>query len=231
MNNYYTYAYLREDRTPYYIGKGSDKRIYKNHGRYCKKPSKDRIIYLKQNLTEEEAFKHEIYMISVFGRKDLGTGILHNRTDGGDGSSGAIRSEDLRKRISTSLKGKPKTKLHNERVAEALKGKIVSQESKEKISKSLRGRKLPKDTREKMSQSLKERWKSGEFTGNIGISFKRDTPSNLKTFYLTSPNGTCYIVKDGLKKFCEGIDISYNTMYYGLHYKNGNCTNGWKIKL
>jgi hypothetical protein len=54
------------------------------------KPPKDksRIIFLKQNLTEEEAFRHEIYMIAVFGRKDLGTGILHNRTDGGDGSSG-----------------------------------------------------------------------------------------------------------------------------------------------
>jgi hypothetical protein len=45
------------------------------------KPPKDksRIIFLKQNITEEEAFKHENYMIAVFGRKDLGTGILHNK--------------------------------------------------------------------------------------------------------------------------------------------------------
>lgn len=86
---YYTYAYLREDRTPYYIGKGKNNRAYRNHN-HIKVPPKNRIIFLKKNLTEEEAFKHEIYMIAVFGRKDLGTGILLNRTDGGEGTSGLI---------------------------------------------------------------------------------------------------------------------------------------------
>ena len=90
-DRFYTYAYLREDRTPYYIGKGSGRRIFVNKGKPCKKPKdKSRIIFLKQNITEEEAFRHETYMIFVFGRKDLGTGILHNRSDGGEGASGTI---------------------------------------------------------------------------------------------------------------------------------------------
>jgi hypothetical protein len=85
--DYYTYAYLREDKTPYYIGKGTENRIYSTNRRVKPPKDKSRIIFLKQNLTEEEAFKHERYMINVFGRKDNGTGILRNRTDGGEGTS------------------------------------------------------------------------------------------------------------------------------------------------
>ena len=87
--DYYTYAYLRIDKTPYYIGKGRGKRIFdRSNRRSCPVPKdKKRIIFLKQNLTEEEAFRHEKYMIFVFGRKDLKTGILRNLTDGGEGFS------------------------------------------------------------------------------------------------------------------------------------------------
>jgi len=229
MNNFYTYAYLREDGTPYYIGKGSGDRINKNHGRPCNKPSKEKILILKNNLNEIEAFKHEIYMISIFGRKDLGTGILHNRTNGGDGSSGAVRSCEVRKKISDSMKGKPKTKIHNERVSIANKGRIVSEDTKEKIRQKLKGIKLTSETKEKMTESLKKRWSSGTFTGNKGIKFTKDNPSNLKHFVLTDPYGLVYNVSGGLKKFCKEHSISYQTMYYGLHYKNGNATNGWKI--
>ena len=104
---YYTYAYLREDRTPYYIGKGKGDRVYKKRKGEIKLPKdKSRIIFLKKNLTEEQAFKHEIYMIAVLGRMDLGTGILRNMTDGGEGSSGAVRSEEYRRKKSELMKGR-----------------------------------------------------------------------------------------------------------------------------
>jgi len=97
MNEFYTYAYLREDRTPYYIGKGTGNRAYRKNRRIKPPKDKSRIIFLKKNLLEEEAFRHEIYMIAVFGRKDNGTGILRNLTNGGDGVSGYIPSESVRK--------------------------------------------------------------------------------------------------------------------------------------
>ena len=45
---YYTYAYLREDGTPWYIGKGKGRRAYQKHD-YFTIPPKDRILILKNS--------------------------------------------------------------------------------------------------------------------------------------------------------------------------------------
>jgi plasmid stability protein len=143
--HYYTYAYLREDKTPYYIGKGKENRIYSKQKNIKPPKDKSRVIYLKQNLTEEEAFKHEIYMIDVFGRKDLGTGILHNLTNGGDGASGCIHSPETKAKMSAAHKGK---KNHNY-------GKTLSPETRAKISAATKGKTRSPETRAKMSAALK----------------------------------------------------------------------------
>jgi hypothetical protein len=147
---YYTYAYLREDRTPYYIGKGKGRRIYVKRKSGINAPKdKSRIIFLKQNLTEQESFKHEKYMIAVFGRKDLGTGILHNRTDGGEGTSNP--SQETREKMSKSSKGNTHWL-----------GKTHSIETKEKISQAKKGKNHPMfgktfsaETKAKMSEAHK----------------------------------------------------------------------------
>jgi hypothetical protein len=71
MNKFYVYAYLREDRyTPYYIGKGCGKRCYYKYGKNCKPPKdKSRIVILKNNLLEEDAFTLEKVLVNFWGRK------------------------------------------------------------------------------------------------------------------------------------------------------------------
>ena len=179
--HYYTYAYLREDKTPYYIGKGSGKRIY-SKDRTIKPPKdKSRIIYLKQNLTEEEAFRHEIYMIDVFGRKDLGTGILYNMTNGGEGSSGWVPSKESRRKMSQSSKGKTHSKETRRKMGEAKKGntymlgKTLSEETRRKIGEASKGRDPSEETRRKISESKKNI--SEETRRKMSEASKGRTPS------------------------------------------------------
>jgi len=83
LNYFYVYAYLREDGTPYYIGKGQGYRIHDKYGHIL--PRKERRIKVKENLFEDEALELEKELILKYGRKkyDKG-GILINDSIGGE---------------------------------------------------------------------------------------------------------------------------------------------------
>ncbi len=97
---YYVYAYIRSKDsetskagTPYYIGKGKDKRAWNQHrynGKGVHTPSNQNIILLETLLTEVGAAALERRLIKWWGRKDIHTGILHNKTDGGDGTTNTV---------------------------------------------------------------------------------------------------------------------------------------------
>jgi len=150
---YYTYAYLREDKTPYYIGKGRNNRaFYKGKGEIKPPKDKTKIMFLKKNLTEKEAFKHETYLIAIFGRKDLGTGILRNKTDGGEGSSGSVKSLKTRRKLSVSHKGKKHSEETKRKIGSSIKGRVYSEETISKMRKAKKGKLISEETKRKMSE-------------------------------------------------------------------------------
>ena len=79
-------------------------------------------------------------MIGVLGRVDLGTGILRNGTDGGEGVSGHRHTEEHKKKIGDSLRGRPTGKREG---AGHPKGKPLSTLTRQKISDTLRGKSNP----------------------------------------------------------------------------------------
>jgi hypothetical protein len=159
MNNYYVYQYLREDGTPYYIGKGKGNRAYINNRTTPKPADNNRIQLIKKNLSEEDAFRLEIELIACHGRKDLGTGILRNLTDGGEGVSGRIATtETIEKRVAKNT-GKKRTVDQKLRMSQAQKGRKPTEytdekkyEISKKISDSLKGKTKSDEHKKKLSE-------------------------------------------------------------------------------
>jgi hypothetical protein len=156
--NYYTYAYFDENNIPYYIGKGKGNRAWdKNHS--VRVPTNDKIILLKKNLSENEAYRHEVYIISILGRKNKKTGILENKTDGGDAPPVFVSHTEETKQKMRNRKHSEETK---KKIGEKSKGRIFPEDAKLYLSNLYKGRKLSDKTKEKLSKSLCGKPKSEE---------------------------------------------------------------------
>lgn len=128
MLDYYVYAYLRTDNTPYYIGKGKGNRAYEKSTHTVPTPTRDRIIFLETNLTELGAWALERRMIRWYGRKIDGSGILRNTQSGGPrGEAGdgirAPKTEEHRRKLSEALKGRKPVRTAEQLAEAARRGK------------------------------------------------------------------------------------------------------------
>jgi hypothetical protein len=175
MNRFYVYALLDTskpgiymygdlifDYEPFYIGKGTDNRDYhsafdrhnsfkKNKIQSLKKKNiKIFSIKISENLNEKDSFDLEISLIKKIGRRDLKLGPLTNLTDGGDGRTNIIVSEETKRKISESKKSQNLHNKHTESTKTLLKkinqgennpfyGKHHTEEAKEEHSLRVSG--------------------------------------------------------------------------------------------
>ena len=179
LGEFYVYELQYPDGTPFYVGKGKGNR--KNiHFMKCDTQNKFKqniinkirrngedplSVVVEPNLSEGRAFEIEISLINYYGRRDNGTGILSNLTDGGEGTSGHKQSAEIVERVRQfnlgrkmsdetrkklephweARKGVPRTPEVCEKLRQANLGKKLSDEHSKKISTALTGIKLSKE--------------------------------------------------------------------------------------
>lgn len=130
----------------FYVGIGTKKRskdninrniLWKNivnkYGHYVE--------IIQDNLSLEEACELEEFLINLYGRRDLKTGVLANMTSGGEGSPGTIVSESTKQKLRVLNTGKKLSEEHKIKIGIANKGKgptfVVRFKQKEKVSKKV----------------------------------------------------------------------------------------------
>ena len=179
------YRHIRLDKDePFYIGIGKDEsRAYskRNRTKYWHNITNKGydIEILFDDLSYDDAKLKEIEFIKLYGRIDLGTGILCNMTDGGDGSNGFKHSKEALIKIGEKSKGRIKTPEQiekwrsnmnfkrspelTEKIRQSLIGKKHTEERKENQRKLRLGKKLSEEAKRKLSEYWKGK-KKGPFS-------------------------------------------------------------------
>jgi hypothetical protein len=142
---FYVYEHIRKDTgAVFYVGKGSGKRCnhFANRGKFWNNFSKSKdnveVRLPIQNVDEEFSLLAEVELIDLYRRRGV---FLVNISDGGEGTSGWIPSEETRKRIGEANKHTPKATGEKH----GMFGKKHTAESLAKMSASHKGQLVGKN--------------------------------------------------------------------------------------
>jgi hypothetical protein len=227
---YYVYAYLDSEveenisfddiiftHRPIYIGKGQSNRMfthlndrkrykyyfYNKLNKMILEENIPLIVKLKEFGSEEEAIYLEIKLIKYLGRKKSG-GLLYNMTDGGDGVSGYVYTDNIKEKMSIKaienknhlrlqdywnkntilsgenhpMYGKKHKQSSIDKMIESKTGTKQSEEWVEKRTAKLRGVPLSQEHKDKLSESNRGQKRSEETKKRQSIARLGKEPHN-----------------------------------------------------
>ena len=157
---YYVYSHINPvTKTPFYVGKGKDKRAFSTKGRnkfWNNMVNKYgfEVVILCDGLTEAQSFEIEKQYIKKYGFRNKG-GVLVNQTEGGTGGNTETleNKEQRRKKLSLSKLG---AKNPNFGRHDLHRGVKRNPESVKKQADKIRGRKLTGEHYLKVIEGLKK---------------------------------------------------------------------------
>ena len=186
-NRFYVYEHLRLDTNAiFYVGKGTGKRCFvksshhrnkfwqrveSNAGGFC-------VQMVAKDIDEELAFlveKERIDQLRKIGIR------LCNMTDGGDGTSGYVKTAEWKRKVGEKHRGKVISQEVRDKISASVKasGYTHSQEAIKKISNTHKGKKRAlglkhsEETKKKMSIAQKARTKTFGFIRTLESKAKQ----------------------------------------------------------
>lgn len=157
---FYVYAHTRNDTGDiFYIGKGHGTRatrfsgrnrhwtgIARKHG-FC-------VVILESNLEEIECYQREEFFIEKY--KAEGASLVNLNNGGRNVMSGMKHTDEARKKISLSSKGRTISKETRKKLSKIARGRIIAPEKIKRGKDSpFYGRKLTQEHRKRISDALK----------------------------------------------------------------------------
>lgn len=160
---------MTADRTPFYVGKGGN-----DNGKRSRKISTRSAEFMAvydqggctveivdEFILESEAHAHEMELIEKYGRREFG-GMLVNKTDGGEGTSGHIHSAETKARLSAAHRGKIVSPETRAKLSAFNRGRPRDPAAVAKTAAANRGQKRSPATRAKMSAAITKALKAPE---------------------------------------------------------------------
>ncbi len=215
---YYRYENYEFYHEPFYVGKGKNDRYESTlRDRHkCFKMNEIKklrklglepiVIVFNKDITEKESLSKEVHLVKLIGRRNIMKGPLTNLTDGGDGSSGRVVTEEFRERY---------RQLEKERgllLSYAI-GRVVSQKSRDKASNSMKGRKFTEDHKNKLKEASTCKKKVLQY--NLKDNLIREWES------VAQASNYCNVSKQAISQCCR--NCKYNKTAGGFKWKYKNA--------